>query len=65
MSDDTVSWLAAYKGLGLEDAQALAAKQGRTVRVLAPDTIMTMDWRPDRLNLHVDDERRLLRISAG
>jgi len=65
MTDDAPPWLADYDGLDLEAAQALAAKQGRTVRVLGPDTIMTMDWRPDRLNLHVDGEQRLLRVSAG
>ena len=65
MSDDTVSWLAAYEGLGLDEALALAAAQGRVVRVLGPRDVVTLEWMPERLNLYVDDARHLLRAGEG
>lgn len=45
-----------YLGLRQEAAERLAAEQGwRTVRVLAPGAIITMEYREDRLNLTVRD----------
>lgn len=42
---------AAYVGLRLDDAIARAEAAGWTVRVLRPDSAMTMDYRERRLNL--------------
>nr|WP_259464601.1 proteinase inhibitor I78 [Streptomyces sp. TLI_171] len=43
-----------YLGLPVEEARALAAERGwRTVRELAPDALLTMEYRSDRLNLTV------------
>ncbi|MEV4558510.1 I78 family peptidase inhibitor [Kitasatospora sp. NPDC049285] len=48
--------LADYLGLPEEPARALAAERGwRTVRVLAPGELVTMEYRSDRLNLTVRD----------
>ncbi|QKW18924.1 hypothetical protein HUT16_07475 [Kitasatospora sp. NA04385] len=45
-----------YPGLREEPARALAAERGwRTVRVVAPDALLTMEYRSDRLNLTVRD----------
>jgi len=65
MSDDTVIWLTAYEGLGLDEALALAAEQSRVVRVLGPRDVVTLEWMPGRLNLYVDDEGHLLRAGPG
>jgi hypothetical protein len=47
-----------YVGLGEAEAQRLAAEQGwRTVRVLAPGAVITMEYREDRLNLTVRNGR--------
>ncbi|MER5867213.1 I78 family peptidase inhibitor [Kitasatospora sp. NPDC002040] len=47
-----------YVGLAQQEAERLAAERGwRTVRVLAPGAMMTMDHREDRLNLAVRDGR--------
>jgi len=35
------------------------------VRVLRPGAVATMDMRPDRINLHVDDEGTIHRVSCG
>lgn len=35
------------------------------VRVLRPDTIATQDYRPERLNFHIDANERIERISCG
>jgi len=59
------SWLREYEGLGLQDAKARAEAEGRTFRVIAPHSGVTLDYRLDRLNLHVDDDGSLTRMSAG
>lgn len=35
------------------------------VRVLTPGGVMTMDHRPDRLNIHVDGQGRIFRVTCG
>lgn len=37
----------------------------RTVRVLWPGQMMTMDYRVDRVNLRVDHRRRITAVSCG
>ncbi|WP_331457845.1 MULTISPECIES: proteinase inhibitor I78 [Kitasatospora] len=45
-----------YPGLPVERARELAAERGwRTVRAVAPDGPLTMEYRSDRLNLAVRD----------
>ena len=34
-------------------------------RVIAPDTAVTMDFRPDRINFVLNDEDRIERIECG
>lgn len=34
-------------------------------RVLGPDTMATMDFRPDRLNIHIDDEQKVIKTTKG
>lgn len=60
-----VEWIDDYAGLGVDEALALAETQGRPVRVLHPGDAMTMDWRPDRLNLYLDDAGALADVRAG
>ncbi|MBZ9539343.1 I78 family peptidase inhibitor [Modicisalibacter tunisiensis] len=35
------------------------------VRVIRPGQGYTMDYRPDRLNLHLDEQGRIVRIDCG
>ncbi|MGW4384776.1 I78 family peptidase inhibitor [Kitasatospora sp. NPDC004531] len=45
-----------YLGLPVERARALAAERGwRTVRVLEPEALLTMEYLSGRLNLTVRD----------
>ncbi|MFI5530832.1 I78 family peptidase inhibitor [Kitasatospora sp. NPDC051853] len=47
-----------YLGLTGEQAERLAAERGwRTVRVLAPGALVTLEYREDRLNLQLRDGR--------
>ncbi|MFE1321373.1 proteinase inhibitor I78 [Kitasatospora phosalacinea] len=56
MEDRNEDRLDDYPGLPVEPARALAAERGwRTVRVLAPEALLTMEYRSDRLNLTVRD----------
>lgn len=49
-----------------ERAQALRADSGaRDVRVLAPDSMATMDYREDRLNIEVDEQGRITGLRCG
>ena len=38
---------------------------GRPVRILGPDTAMTMDYRIERLNVDIDKSGRITRIWCG
>jgi hypothetical protein len=45
--------------------EALKRSGSRTLRVIGPDTVVTMDYRIDRLNVEVDAEGRILRVRCG
>lgn len=62
---DSTEWLARYDGLGVEEAQALAEREGRRLRVVGPDGAMTMDHDPRRVTVWTDAEGRPKRVSAG
>ncbi|MEG3164115.1 I78 family peptidase inhibitor [Sphingomonas sp. PB2P19] len=43
----------------------LTRSGARTLRWIAPDTMVTKDFREDRLNVHTDDKGRIIRVSCG
>jgi len=45
--------------------QIMKTSGARTLRVIAPDTIVTMDFRPDRLNVEIDAQGRITRFKCG
>lgn len=59
------AWLADYRGLPWTEARDRASAEGRPVRVLRPGSVVTMDFRPDRLNLRLDDDGDLVDVTAG
>ncbi len=46
-------------------ASAVAASGAKTARVIEPDTMVTMDFRGDRLNIRVDDAGKIIAITCG
>ena len=62
MDDD---WLTGYLGLTPAQAQERAREEGRACRVLSPGTAMTMDHRPDRLTIRLDEHGQLLGLTAA
>jgi hypothetical protein len=46
-------------------AEALRLTGASTLRWIGPDAMVTMDYREDRLNLHVDRRGRVTRINCG
>ncbi|WP_432512753.1 I78 family peptidase inhibitor [Kineococcus sp. SYSU DK001] len=54
-----------FEGLPWPEAVERARAQGRAVRVIRPGTAVTLDYRPDRLNVHLDADDRLDHLSAG
>ena len=58
-------WLGAYRGLAWPQAEARARAEGRPVRVLRPGSVVTLDFRPDRLNIHLDEHDELRDLTAG
>lgn len=44
---------------------AKAASTARQVRVIGPDDAVTLDYRPDRLNIRVDADRTIVSIACG
>jgi hypothetical protein len=59
------SWLTDYEGLGFDAAKRRAEAEGWCHRVIGPDTVVTLDFRSDRLNLIVDADGNVTEISAG
>ena len=64
-TDERPAWLARYDGLSLDEVLAVAREESRVVRVLRPDDAMTMEWRPDRLDVFLDDAGQVRRIDYG
>lgn len=56
---------AEYVGLAGPEAEALASARGWRTRLLPPGAMMTMDYRPDRLNLYLDDAGTVTRAHPG
>lgn len=50
------------RGQPVQDAPALP---GMAVRIIGPDTAVTMDFRPDRLNIEHDHDRIITRVFCG
>lgn len=59
------TWLRNYTGLSIDAAVGKAQAEGRPVRVLRPGSDVTLDFCPDRLNLHVDANGDLRELTAG
>lgn len=45
--------------------EARAAAGARAVRVIRPNQAVTMDFRPDRLNIETDDSGVVLKVRCG
>ncbi|WP_380877683.1 hypothetical protein ACFB49_13830 [Sphingomonas sp. DBB INV C78] len=45
--------------------QARKATGSKTVRVTLPNQPVTMDYRPDRLNIGTDEAKVILKVSCG
>ncbi|HEX8380533.1 MAG TPA: I78 family peptidase inhibitor [Allosphingosinicella sp.] len=45
--------------------EALRLSGAKTLRWIAPGTIVTMDYREDRLNLRVDPAGRVVKVDCG
>lgn len=56
---------AALIGMQGNTAQAELEKDGHTVRLLPPDSMMTMDFREDRVNIEMDESGTVTRVWCG
>ncbi len=45
--------------------EAVRTSGARTMRWIAPDSAYTMDFRTDRLNIHLDARNRVTKINCG
>ena len=45
--------------------EAVRLAGARSMRRIQPDSVYTMDYRPDRLNIHVDARGRVTKINCG
>ena len=50
---------------GASAEEARVAAGARAVRVIRPDQSVTMDFRPDRLNIESDDAGTVLKVRCG
>lgn len=44
---------------------AVAASGAKAARVIKPDTMVTMDYRGDRLNIRLDDADNIIAVTCG
>lgn len=56
---------AAWNGLSRDAVEARVKETGRPNRILRPGQPMTMDYRPDRINVELDDNDIVVRVSCG
>ncbi|MEO1014985.1 MAG: I78 family peptidase inhibitor [Pseudomonadota bacterium] len=54
-----------YESLIGTNIAAVTLPEGRKVRVLKPGAIATMDYSPNRLNIHVDEDGVITRVRCG
>jgi len=54
-----------WVGLSRAEAQARVDETGRPARILPPGSMMTMDYRPDRINVELDDNDIVTRVFCG
>ncbi len=47
------------------DSEALRLSGARSLRWIAPGTAVTMDYRADRLNLHVNSTGKVTKVDCG
>ncbi len=59
------SWIEDYEGLSLQEVRDLAHGQARLVRTVRPGEPITLDLRPDRLNIALDENGELDHVWAG
>lgn len=64
-SDPNTAWVADYQGLSAEAARERATAEERPVRVVHAGDMVTMDYVPSRLNICLDDDGDLDRLTAG
>ena len=65
MTDEQPEWVEHFANLSVEDAVDLAAAQGRPVRVVRPGEAVTMDFAPDRVNLLLDNDGQVAKVTWG
>ena len=46
-------------------AEAMRLTGARTMRWIEPDSVVTQDYREDRLNIHVDADNKVIRFNCG
>lgn len=54
-----------YQGFVGKNIAAVIYPSDLKVRVLQPDTVVTMEYVPDRMNIHVDDDGVITKIICG
>jgi hypothetical protein len=64
-NDAAVQHMVGQIGTGALGTEALRLSGARALRWIAPDAMVTMDYRTDRLNMHHDARNRITRINCG
>ena len=56
---------AKYEKLVGKSIHILNLRSDRTIRILKPDSVATMDYRPERANIYVDENGTINKVSCG
>ena len=65
IGDAGAGWVRTYRGLPPGEVVARAEQAGHQVRVLRPGVAYNADFRPDRLNVFLDEDGNVVELTAG
>ncbi len=63
--DGDLCGASAYAGLVGQPLAAVTLPADPGARIIGPDTAVTLDFRPDRLNISTDSAGTIVRVSCG
>ena len=62
---DFSSFIGKVLGTNVTEDQIKAHAHANSVRVLDPDSMMTMDLRHDRVNIHIENDKKIIQVNMG
>ena len=62
---DFSAFIGKVLGTDVTEDQIKAHANANSVRVLDPNSMMTMDLRHDRVNIHIENDKKIIQVNMG